>query len=229
MRILEYPTHDIVYASTSDDRECIREALRCIAKKDFKSEKEANDFIKRCLEQNPPHWSPIEHSRMTVKFFCDRGVSHELVRHRIASFSQESTRYCNYSKDKFGSETTVIKPVRIVKDSLEYDVWKESCLQAEDAYFKLLDLGVKPQNARAVLPTCLKTEIVVTANLREWYHIFELRDDRAAHPDMRFMMHSLLIDVAAIYPEIFQDMMLEKNKEFVKDFCQFEKKGESNV
>lgn len=116
-----------------------------------------------------------EHIPHTLKFTCDRGVSHEFVRHRPASFAQESTRYCNYNKDKFGSEITVIKPVFFDEESADYQIWKNACESSELAYMNLLDNGATAQEARSVLPNSLKTELIITANEREWNHILDLR------------------------------------------------------
>lgn len=121
------------------------------------------------------HEAVLEHCSFTVKFICDRGVSHEIVRHRLASYCQESTRYCNYGKDQFSSEITVIEPCYLNKDTFAYDEWKEACRRAETAYFNLLNWGLSPQEARAVLPNSLKTEVVMTANIREWRHFLRLR------------------------------------------------------
>jgi thymidylate synthase (FAD) len=140
---------------------------------------------------------------MTVRFVCDRGVSHEIVRHRIASFSQESTRYCNYSKDKFGREITVISPCFWSIGSVAFDAWATACSAAERAYFYLIDHGAKPQEARSVLPNSLKTEIVVTANLREWRHIFRLRCSEKAHPQMREVMLPLFSETRTRIPILF--------------------------
>ena len=132
------------------------------------------------------------HGWKSVKFICDRGVSHEIVRHRDASFAQESTRYCNYSKDKFNQEITVIDPSIMfdinsneLTKKQRYQFWKEAMHHVEDAYFYLLDLGATPQEARSVLPNSLKTEVIMTARNYEWFHFFELRCDQAAHPQMR--------------------------------------------
>lgn len=130
------------------------------------------------------------HGWKSIKFICDRGVSHEIVRHRDASFAQESTRYCNYSKEKFGNEITVIKPsfyeyVDNVYDKIGYGYWIEAMEEAEKQYFNLLNLGSTPQEARSVLPNSLKTEIIMTARFKEWAHFFELRCDKTAHPQMR--------------------------------------------
>ena len=125
------------------------------------------------------------HQDITVKFVCDRGVSHEIVRHRVSSFAQESTRYCNYSKDKFGNELTFIKPSWCNSSDDIYKVWIDKCMEAESAYFLMLDCGATPQEARSVLPNSLKTEIIVTMNLDGWDHFFGLRCANSAHPDMR--------------------------------------------
>jgi len=152
------------------------------------------------------HESVIEHASMSVRFICDRGVSHELVRHRLASFSQESTRYCNYSKDKFGNEITVISPCFWPEEPHRYEKWLEACEVAERTYFDLLDDGATPQEARSVLPNSLKTEIVVTANLREWRHIFKMRCSVKAHPQMREVMIPLLREVRTRIPVLFDDV-----------------------
>lgn len=136
------------------------------------------------------------HQSITVKFICDRGVSHELVRHRVASFAQESTRYCNYSLDKFGREITVIRPSWCVEGSDAYKTWKVSCEIEEAAYFNMLDVGCTPQEARSVLPNSTKTEVVMTMTRRWWDHFFDLRCDKAAHPDMQ--------EVAGLCEELFE-------------------------
>ena len=126
--------------------------------------------------------------RVMVRFICDRGVSHEIVRHRTMSFAQESTRYCNYSKNKFGQELTFIEPAWEFPSSDIINIKErfEAILgEAEANYMELITLGFKPQEARAVLPNALKTEIVVTAFIDDWKHFFELRCDSAAHPDIR--------------------------------------------
>lgn len=140
----------------------------------------------------------MKHTTHTVLFVCDRGVSHELVRHRPCSFAQESTRYCNYSQNKFGEEITVILPfffdtgMGTNSNSLVYEAWKYSCEVAERKYFELLNYGATPQEARSVLPNSLKTEIIMTANEKEWQHIVDLRAKDVtgpAHPQMRNIMY----------------------------------------
>lgn len=151
------------------------------------------------------HEAMLEHGDMTVGFVCDRGVSHELVRHRVASFAQESTRYCNYSKDKFGNELTFILPQGLDASDAISD-WRETMQMCEETYLRMIAKGVKPEVARSVLPNSLKTEIVVTANWREWRHIFELRCAKAAHPDIRKLMIDLLLNVSARIPVLFDDI-----------------------
>jgi thymidylate synthase (FAD) len=149
----------------------------------------AADFVRMLIRSG--HESVLEHEKITVRFVCDRGVSHELVRHRIASFSQESTRYCNYSKNKFGGEITFIIPP--FGDDSDYWTtreieWKSAMRDAERHYMNLIEMGWTPQQARSVLPNSLKTEVVVTANIREWRLILKQRTSAKAHPQMRELM-----------------------------------------
>lgn len=170
----------------------------------------AKKFVKMLI--NNGHEAMIEHSSLSVKFIVDRGVSHELVRHRIASFAQESTRYCNYSKDKFGNEITVILPcffdtgMGVLSNSLVYQEWKFACECAEERYFNLLKMDATPQQARTVLPNSLKTEITITANYREWRNFFKLRTAEAAHPQMREVTIPLLKELKTLIPIIFDDI-----------------------
>lgn len=164
----------------------------------------AKGLIKQVLDSG--HHSVIEHINITVRFVCDRGVTHELVRHRLASYSQESTRYANYSKEKFGREITVIKPLFWAEDSPEYSEWLSFMEQAEKAYMRLIDMGASPEQARAVLPNSLKTEIVMTCNIREWRHVFSLRCSPAAHPQMREIMLPLLKELVSKVPLLFDDI-----------------------
>ena len=168
------------------------------------TEESAERFIRNLLKRG--HESVIEHESVTVRIICDRGITHEIVRHRIASYSQESTRYCNYSGDKFGNAITVIDlaggfeyDLNNENDRAKYDVWNHAMEQAEDSSFRMLELGAPPQEARSVLPNSLKTEIVVTMNLRSWRNFFRLRCDSHAHPQMR--------EVAGIALKIFQEKL----------------------
>lgn len=184
----------------------------------YKSEPKITDdsaitFTKHLVDRD--HTSVLEHYGATVKFICDRGVSHELVRHRLASFTQESTRYCNYSHDKFNGEITVILPsffdtdMGTASNSLVYDEWKLACERTERSYFKLLEMGATPQQARTVLPNSLKTEVVMTANLREWVHFLKLRTAKDAHPQMRELAIPLLGMFRERTPVIFDGIIVD--------------------
>ena len=143
---------------------------------------------------------------ITVKFICDRGVSHELVRHRIASFAQESTRYCNYNKEE---DIIFIQPCWITdisSDNEDVTNWYDAMCESEDRYNNLISLGWSPQQARSVLPNSLKTEINVSANIREWRHILKLRTSKAAHPQMRELMCPLLDELKNKIPILFDDI-----------------------
>lgn len=155
------------------------------------------------------HEAMLEHASITVRFTVDRGVSHELVRHRMASFAQESTRYCNYGLSGFGTELTFIYPCYMDKNSAAFAIWKRHMQQAEDAYFNLLDFGLMPQEARAVLPVSLKTEVIMTANIREWRHFFKLRAAGLTgepHPQMLEVAVPLLNDMKSQFPVVFDDI-----------------------
>ena len=173
----------------------------------------AEKFVRNII--NRGHESVLEHVSITLKFVVDRGVSHEIVRHRMASYSQESTRYCNYSKNDFGSEITVIMPY-FFEDSVAFVTWKDAMWQCENAYFKLLDIGVTPEEARTVLPQSLKTEVVVTMNLRELRHFLKLRTASATHPQMREVARPLLDKLKGLVPVVFDDISYEGGAEHDK-------------
>ena len=177
----------------------------CYKSEDKITETSAEKFAENIIKNG--HESVIEHEKISVRIICDRGVSHEIVRHRIASFSQESTRYCNYHKDKFGKELTVIKPIFWEENSEEYKLWVETMQNIEDNYNKLIEMKAKPQEARSILPNSLKTEIVVSMNLREWRHFFKLRTSLKAHPQMREIACGLLEEFKQKIPVIFDDIM----------------------
>lgn len=175
----------------------------------YKSEdKITEDSSSKFIEMisNRGHFSVIEHYNVTVRVICDRGVTHEIVRHRLASYTQESTRYCNYSKGKFGNELTIIKPCFWDENDEKFKLWKETIEIIEKSYNKLIKLGASPQEARSILPNSLKTEIVITMNLREWHHFFKLRTSDAAHPQMREVAVPLLKEFQSKIPIIFSDL-----------------------
>ena len=191
------------------DPKAIMEKIERAGRTCYKSEGRIGDgtaerFIRGIISRG--HESVLEHASITVRIICDRGVSHELVRHRIASYSQESTRYCNYNDGKFGGELTFIKPCYCEEGSALYTAWEDAMYDAERTYQWMIDHGAKPEEARAVLPNSLKTEIVVTMNLREWRYFFKLRTAPAAHPQMREISGMMLDGFKEKLPVLFGDI-----------------------
>lgn len=166
------------------------------------------DFIRKVLKRG--HESVIEHMSFTVRIICDRGVSHELVRHRLASYSQESTRYCDYHKEGENDGCTFIQPYFKDFTNEKYECWYNAMYEADKAYRNLRRLGASPQEARGVLPNDLKTEIVMTQNLRSWRHFFKLRTEIYAHPKMRQITIPLLEECKRLYPVIFEDIEIDE-------------------
>lgn len=206
-----------------DGAEVLRKIEQC-GRTCYKSEDRITDgsaerFVRGILKSG--HESVIEHVGITGKFICDRGVTHEIVRHRIASYSQESTRYCNYTDGKFGGELTFIQPCfwREASNNDElyaedtdtsplwcYENWRDAMEDAEDWYKTLIENGATPEQARSVLPNSLKTELVMTANLREWKHFFDLRCDSHSHPQMVEVAKIALTVMHGAIPVIFDDL-----------------------
>lgn len=192
------------------DGEKILKKLEYIGRKCYKSEdritpESARPFIKMLLQKG--HESVFEHVAVTVTIICDRGVTHEIVRHRIGSYSQESTRYCNYKS----RGVKVIEPFFFTdkENKKRYKTWLRAMRACEKTYNELISLGATPQEARSVLPNSLKTEIVVTYNLREWRHFFKLRCAKAAHPQMREVTIPLLEEFKKRIPILFDDIIPE--------------------
>ena len=217
MKIIK-PKYEILTNITGDELKLIELAGRtCYKSEDNITDESARRFVKNIVSRG--HEAMLEHSILSVKFICDRGISHELVRHRLASFAQESTRYCNYSKDKFGNELTFIEPfffcqkgIRNRDNNMLYNIWLDECESAEKAYLKMLELGATPQEARSILPNSVKTEIIVTMNYREWRHFFKLRAARLtgpAHPQMEEITIPLLDEVKKLIPVVFDDVIVE--------------------
>lgn len=182
----------------------------CYKSEDKIREGSAENMVRALIKSN--HLAMLEHFSFSVKFIVDRGVSHEIVRHRLASFAQESTRYCNYGSK--GGEITVIEPCYLSGFGVEnwnskYSAWESACIEAETCYLAMLNAGATPQEARAVLPTSLKTEVVMTANLREWRHFFSLRacgSTGKPHPQMLEVAVPLLKELKRLIPVVFDDL-----------------------
>jgi len=186
----------------------------CYKSEDKITSDSAKEFVGRMLKSG--HHAMIEHAvPPPVRVITDRGVTHEIVRHRLFSYAQESTRYCNYTLGKYGSELTVIRPLWFYGDYSEhntdkwseaYKTWIYSMEETEDAYIRLIKLGQSPQEARSVLPNSLKTEIIITGNVREWRHFFTLRCSKAAHPQMRELARDMLEGFRFVIPVLFDDI-----------------------
>lgn len=203
---------------TPVDGDAVLKQLELYGRTAYKSqdkitEDSAKKFVANIIKSE--HESVVEHISLSVRFIVDRGVMAEMTRHRISSFTVSSTRYINFSKDKYGGEIEVIDPC-FWKDNINsayYKIWKESCEQSEKGYFALLAWAATPQEARSVLPNSLATEIIMTANLREWRHFFKLRTSKAAHPQMREVTVPLLKEFQQMIPIIFNDIVPYEEKQ----------------
>ena len=205
MRVIKAGFHILSPVDGQKILKSIEEAGRvCYKSEEKMTEDSAEKFVAGIIKRG--HEAVLEHEAIRVKFIVDRGVSHEIVRHRLAAYCQESTRYCNYSKGKFGEEITVIEPCFWDKDSDLMKDWRSAMRMAENHYLGLLHQGASPQEARSVLPNSLKTEVVMTANLREWRHFFKLRTAPAAHPQMREVAIALLKEFQKLVPVVFDDI-----------------------
>ena len=209
------PQHHSVIAPFHLDQEAVTrlyQQIETAGRTCYKSqlaitEDSARQFVKKLTENR--HEAILEHASITVRFVTSRAVSHELVRHRMASFAQLSQRYVNYSKEKFGHAIPFVRPTNISPGSRADELFLQACQSCEDAYFSLLTEGCPPEDARSVLPNATAPEIVVTATLRDWRHILSLRAAGTTgkpHPDMQALMLPLLIDFRAMMPEVFGDI-----------------------
>jgi thymidylate synthase (FAD) len=217
IKIVE-PSATLVWATPDAEQTIAFIARTCYQSEDLSSEDSDKKLIQKLIDRK--HWPMFDHASMSIKFVTDRGITHELVRHRIAAYAQESTRYCNYSKDKFDNQISVILPngINEVQPGMEFEeddiytskdiVWLKNMQDCEKAYFDLLQSGCTPQIARSVLPTCLKTSIVMTASFTEWLHVFRLRLSPQAHPDMRSLMQKAKEIAQSIAPIIFSDQVI---------------------
>ena len=181
----------------------IEKAGRTCYKSESKITKDSSRKFVAMLRKSGHH-AMIEHAVASFRIITDRGITHEIVRHRLASYAQESTRYCNYSKDKFGNECSFIQPPDMTDK--QTNNWRLCCELAERGYFQMLEGGCTPQIARSVLPNCLKTEIIMTANLREWRHFIKLRGSQAAHPQIRPIAYGIWIALRHFAPNVFEDL-----------------------
>lgn len=207
MKIVE-PSYEIL--TPIDGKDALQTieycARTCYQSFDKQTEDSYLNFIKMIVGRH--HDACLEHYSFSVKFIVDRGVLAECTRHRIASFCAESSRYCNYSKDKFGDEITVIKPFFYKEGTAEFEFWRKAMLESERAYMFLVS-NSSPEEARCVLPLSLKTEMVMTANIREWRHFLTLRTSPFAHPQMRQVTIPLLRELKEKIPIVFDDIEIQ--------------------
>lgn len=178
----------------------------CYKSEENITEQSSEKMIKFLIQRG--HESVLEHEKITIRIICDRGITHEIVRHRLASYSQESTRYCNYSNNKFNNELTFIRPCFWDNESENMKLWEETMQNIENTYLNMIKFGAKPEEARSILPNSLKTEIVVTMNMREWRHFFKLRTAKEAHPQMREISIKILMELKKLIPVIFEDIII---------------------
>lgn len=221
MRVIE---PSVMLEDSIDGKEILKKIERigrvCYKSEGSIKEGSAERFVANIINRH--HESVLEHVSISVRVICDRGVSHEIVRHRLASYSQESSRYCNYTNDKFGNELTFIKPcfwedenhmldqcpddfLSSAKTHNNFENWVKICANIEECYFAMIKQGATPEQARSILPNSIKTEIVITMNLREWRHFFKMRCDKAAHPQMREVAKMILDLFKLNIPIIFEE------------------------
>lgn len=214
MKIIE-PSVEIMQEIDGDK---ILKHLELCARNCYKSEgnitedtSSAIKMINKLIELD--HTAMLEHYNVTVRFICDVGVYKDITRHRHASFAIESTRYCNYSKDKFGNEISFIKPCNIEEGSELWNEWSNQMKDVETTYIKMAELGAKPDQLRMILPHSTAASVVMTANMREWRYILKLRCSKAAHPSVREVMLMLLNEFHSKIPVLFDDIFEEYKDE----------------
>ncbi len=207
----------VIYVENYDAKKMLRRIERacrtCYRSENLITEDSYKTLLKNCI--NRGHESILEHEKISVRMICDIGVYKDLTRHRFASFSIESTRYCNYGKDKFDNQIKFMKPCHIDEGTEIYDEWKNSLENIEKSYLKMVDLGAKPDQLRMILPHSTAAEVNMTCNLREWKHVFELRASKHAHPAIRQLLIPLLLKFKEDMPEIFEKV--EYDEEFPKE------------
>lgn len=201
MKIVK-PSVELIWITPNPEHQIELAGRTCYKSEDKITADSAREFCRRMRKSG--HHAMLEHACASFRIITDRGITHEIVRHRLASYAQESTRYCNYSKDKFGNECSFIEPPNMTLAQRNH--WEASCMECEDGYNEMLSFGASPQIARSVLPNCLKTELVMTANLREFRHFITLRGSKAAHPQIRPIALAIWDILMNHAPSIFEDL-----------------------
>lgn len=189
-----------------------RACRTCYRSEDLITEESYKKLLKNCI--NRGHESVLEHEKITVRMVCDVGVYKDLTRHRFGSFSIESTRYCNYSKDKFSNEIKFIEPV-FFWDLEKMKIWMDTMYEIEKQYMKMAAAGCTPDEMRMILPHSTAAEVTMTANIREWRHILDLRTKKMTHPAIRQLLIPLLLKFKEDMPELFNS--IEYDETFPQD------------
>lgn len=210
----------ITHAAEEHIEKCGRVAWKSEAKMSGIND---GSFLRRLIKME--HLSVLEHASATIHFVCDRAIANILVRHRIASYTQESQQFCNYTLDRFGREITFIEPPEFVDDIPAREAWYQAILTCENAYFQLRERGFKPRDARSVLPNCTKTELISTLNFRAWREVFEKRLEPVCHPHTRWLMAQALRQLKARCPNVFHDIEPESGLLGVDTWTNWNKKG----
>jgi thymidylate synthase (FAD) len=201
MKIIK-PSVSLLWITPDPELQIEAAGRTCYKSEDQITKDSAYEFAKRMRALG--HHAMLEHAVASFRIVTDRGITHEIVRHRLASYAQESTRFCNYTEAKFGNQCTFIEPPEMSPE--QRNEWEKACLFAEEQYFKMINAGCSPQIARSVLPNCLKTEIVMMANLREWRHFISIRATKKAHPQMRPIAYRIWEILKDYAPSTFEDI-----------------------
>ena len=204
MKIIEPKIWVEAYDPVKIMRNLERACRTCYRSEDLITEDSYKRLLKNCI--NRGHESILEHEKITVRMVCDVGVYKDLTRHRFGSFSIESTRYCNYGKDKFENEIKFIKPCNIEEGTEEYCEWQWCLSQIEESYMKMTELKCSPDQMRMILPHSTAAEVTMTANIREWRHILDLRTKKMTHPAIRQLLIPLLLKFKYTMPELFDEI-----------------------
>ena len=213
MKIIEPKLHIQKYDGIQIMKNIEKACRTCYRSEDKITGDSYKKLISNCITRG--HESVLEHEKITIQMICDLGVYKDLTRHRIASFSIESTRYCNYSKDKFSNELKFIEPVNIDKESDLYAYWENTMKRIEMNYLHMADAKATPDQMRMLLPHSIAATVHMTANLREWKHILSLRTTKQVHPSIQQLMIPLLLNFKKQMPEIFNSV--EYNEDFPKE------------
>lgn len=213
MKIIEPELHIPVYNGIKIMKNIEKACRTCYRSEDKITDDSYKKLISNCITRG--HESVLEHEKITIQMICDIGVYKDLTRHRIASFSIESTRYCNYSKDKFSNELKFIEPVNIDKESDLYAYWENTMKRIEMNYLHMADAKATPDQMRMILPHSTAAQVTMTTNIREWKHILSLRASKHTHPSIQQLMIPLLLDFKKQMPEIFNSV--EYNEDFPKE------------